>query len=149
MKKWLLAGIGAALLFTQGFATASVKSPPDRMSDETKECVACHKKNNPGLVQMWGASKHYGANVGCYECHAADAKDPDAFIHDDKKVKKNISIIVSPKDCSNCHADEAKEMAKSHHAEAGKIMGSLDNLLAEVIEGDNGMVTPGFPKGSF
>jgi hydroxylamine dehydrogenase len=146
MKRWRM-GIGAMLLFAFGMANASVATPPKVMSEETRECVSCHKKNNPGLVQMWGSSKHYGANVGCYECHAADPKDPDAFIHDGKKVKKHISIIVSPKDCANCHENEAREMGKSHHAEAGKIMGSLDNLLAEVVEGDNGMKTEGFPDG--
>ena len=30
---------------------------------------------------------------------------------------------------------------------AGRILGSLDNVLAEVVEGNHGMVTPGFPKG--
>jgi hydroxylamine dehydrogenase len=147
MKKWWHIGVGAALLFTFGLTNAAVKEAPGELSAETKECVACHKKNNPGLVQMWGASKHYGANVGCYECHAADPKDVDAYIHDEKKVKKHISIIVSPKDCANCHEKEYKEQDKSHHATAGQIMGSLDNLLAEVIEGDNGMVTPAFPNG--
>ncbi|MBT3347885.1 MAG: hydroxylamine oxidoreductase [Thiotrichales bacterium] len=139
---------GAILLLgAMTTAQAAVSKAPAVMSDETKECVACHKKNNPGLVQMWGASKHYGANVGCYECHAADAGDADAFIHDGKKVKKHISIIVSPADCANCHSVEEQEMTSSHHAEAGKIMGSLDNLLAEVVEGDMGMVTEGFPDG--
>ena len=118
------------LLCTPGFVSAAVKKPPTSMSKETKECVKCHKKSNPGLVQQWGSSKHYGANVGCYECHKANKKDKDAFVHGGKKMKKHISIIVSPKDCANCHKTEAKEMAKSHHADAGKIMGSLDNLLA-------------------
>ena len=124
MKRYWLMGIGAAMLLTHGLAFSAVKSAPSVMSEETKQCVKCHKKNNPGLIQMWGASKHYGANVGCYECHQADPKDPDAFIHDEEKVKKHISIIVSPKDCANCHETEAAEMKKSHHAEAGKIMGS-------------------------
>jgi len=33
-----------------------------------------------------GASPHYGANVGCYECHMAKKKDPDVLkdgIHDE------------------------------------------------------------------
>jgi len=64
---------------------AAVKSPPPEMSDETKQCVVCHKKNNPGITQQWGASKHYRANVGCYECHQADAGDVDAYVHDDRK----------------------------------------------------------------
>jgi len=68
-------------------ASASVSTPPDALSKETKECVKCHKRNNPGIVQQWGNSKHYRANVGCYECHQADGSDSDAFIHDDKKSK--------------------------------------------------------------
>jgi hypothetical protein len=127
---------------------AAVKEAPAEMSEETKQCVKCHKKNNPGITQQWGASKHYRANVGCYECHAADKGDKDSFIHDDKKVKKYISIIVSPKDCSNCHAKEAKQAQESHHAKAGRILGSLDNLLAEVVEGNSDLITEGFPKGN-
>jgi len=30
---------------------------------------------------------------------------------------------------------------------AGRILGSLDNVLAEVVEGNKGMLTPGFPEG--
>ena len=148
MKKWVLLGLSTALLMAQGLGFASVKEPPKELSKETKECVACHKKNNPGIVQQWGHSKHYRANVGCYECHAADPKDPDAFIHDEKKVKKHISIIVSPKDCANCHEKQVRENSESHHAQAGKILGSLDNLLAEVIEGNSAFITEGFPGGN-
>ncbi len=135
-------------LILSGSAWSSVKEAPDEMSDTTRACVSCHKKNNPGLVQQWGSSKHYRANVGCYECHAADAKDPDAFIHDEKKLKVNISIIVSPKDCSNCHEKEVAQTQASHHAAAGDILGSLDNLLAEVVEGNSKFITDGFPQGN-
>ena len=124
------------LLVSFNTGWAAVKAPPKEMSKETKECVACHKKDNPGIVQQWGSSAHYGANVGCYECHAADKKDPDAYIHDEKKVKKHISIIVSPKDCANCHEKAATEFVESHHAKGGRFIGSLDNLLAEVVEGN-------------
>ena len=127
---------------------ASVSERPREFSEETKECVACHKKNNPGIIQQWGLSKHYQVKVGCFECHAADAADADAYIHDDKKVKKHISIIVSPKDCANCHEKEVKQMTESHHAKGGRIIGSLDNLLAEVIEGNRSLVTEGFPEGN-
>ncbi|MCP3995688.1 MAG: hydroxylamine oxidoreductase, partial [bacterium] len=55
--------------------------------------------------------------------------------------------IVSPKDCAQCHEKEVNEFLNSHHSKAGRIMGSLDNLLAEVVEGNNGLVTPAFPNG--
>jgi hypothetical protein len=82
-------------------------------------------------VKEWRYSRHYGANVGCYECHKAEAGDPDAMDHFDYQV----SVIVSPKDCSRCHQTEFEEFDKSHHADAGKILGSLDNVLGEVVEG--------------
>jgi len=116
------------------------------MTEKTKECLECHKDDNPGLYQQWGYSKHFGANVGCYECHAAKKGDVDVLkddIHDDFV----IATIVSPTDCGNCHPKEVDEFVNSHHSKAGRIMGSLDNLLAEVVEGNNGMVTPMFPGG--
>ena len=98
MARILTPLLGAIVFFVFGMsvASASVDKPPTEISWETKACVKCHKKNNPSLVQQWGSSKHYRAKVGCYECHKADASYVDAFIHDDKKVKNHISIIVSP-----------------------------------------------------
>ena len=113
------------------------------ISSKTQECVDCHKKESPGLYQQWGASKHYRANVGCFECHTANKDDSDALMH----YGETISVIVSPKDCSRCHEKETEEFTGSHHAKAGRILGSLDNVLAEVVEGNRGMVTEGFPEG--
>jgi len=41
----------------------------DHLSKESAQCVSCHREKTPGIYQMWGDSKHYRANVGCYECH--------------------------------------------------------------------------------
>ncbi|MHB8903437.1 MAG: multiheme c-type cytochrome, partial [Thermoguttaceae bacterium] len=114
------------------------------MSEQTKACIACHKEENAPIYQQWGNSKHYRANVGCYECHAADQGEPDAFNHEGAW----IATIVSPKDCSKCHVQEATEFAHSHHSKAARILGSLDNTLAEVIEGNRGLVTPAFAGGN-
>ncbi len=101
------------------------------LSKESAECVSCHREKSPGIYQMWGESNHYRANVGCYECHKAKPIDKDAIKH----KGFTISVIVSPKDCGTCHKKEVKEFDKSHHATAGNILGSLDNVLAEVVEG--------------
>ncbi|MDX1300967.1 multiheme c-type cytochrome [Photobacterium sp.] len=110
---------------------ALIMKPFKQLSDESKECAACHKEKNPSIYAQWGRSKHYGANVGCYECHKADPGDKDLITHEGV----DISVIVSPKDCSQCHNQEVDEFSKSHHAKAGQIIGSLDNFLAEVVEG--------------
>jgi hypothetical protein len=114
------------------------------MSAETKACVECHKTENTPIYQQWGNSKHYRANVGCYECHMAEQGDPDAFQHEGQW----IATIVSPKDCSRCHSKEGEEFAHSHHSKGARILGSLDNTLAEVVEGNRGFMTPAFPKGT-
>ncbi len=105
---------------------------PSEMSSETAECIECHATESAGIYQEWGTSKHFRANVGCSECHRAQKGDPDAFDHEGHL----ISIIVSPKDCSRCHAREVREFDESHHAKAGRILGSLDNFLADIVEGD-------------
>ncbi|MHC5003643.1 MAG: multiheme c-type cytochrome, partial [Planctomycetota bacterium] len=114
------------------------------MSKQSKECVDCHKKESQALYQQWGSSKHYRANVGCFECHAAEPGDPDAMRHYDQ----TIATIVSPKDCGRCHSKEVEEFLASHHSKGARILGSLDNVLAEVVEGNRAFVTPSFPEGN-
>lgn len=116
----------------------------DTLSKKSQACASCHQKTTPAVYEMWGSSKHYRGNVGCFECHQAEATDKDQFLHHGER----IATIVSPKDCSKCHAQEVKEFDESHHAQGGKILGSLDNVLAEVVEGDRSMITPGFPHGN-
>ena len=106
----------ALLVATTSLATA--QTPTARrpivlpeLSNETKECIKCHKNTEPGIFAQWGESLHYRANVGCYECHKANEGEPDAFDH----FGKLIATIVSPKDCSQCHQHETAEFAASHH----------------------------------
>ncbi len=104
---------------------------PTALSEQSTACITCHEPDMAGLVKEWRHSRHYGADVGCYECHAADPKDLDAVDHNGY----TISVIVSPKDCAKCHVNEFNEFEASHHAAAGTILGSLDNMLGEVVEG--------------
>jgi hypothetical protein len=113
------------------------------MSPESIACVACHKKESASIYEQWGSSKHYRGNIGCFECHTANETDPDSYEH----YGQFIATIVSPKDCARCHEHEVEEFNDSHHAKAGRILGSLDNTLAEVVEGNRGFMTTGFPHG--
>ena len=111
---------------------AAEKTTPTETTTETLECMECHAEQTAAIYQEWGASKHYRANVGCFECHQAEPDDKDGFDH----MGTTISIIVSPKDCARCHEREVREFDESHHAKAGLILGSLDNFLADIVEGD-------------
>ena len=75
---WILAGLfltGVFVIFAVGgvgpsrsrSATASATRLPPELSKESQSCVDCHSKISTAVYEQWGASKHYGANVGCYE----------------------------------------------------------------------------------
>ena len=125
------------------FRTALAYTVPD-ISAASRKCIDCHKKESPSIYEQWGSSKHFRANIGCYECHKAETGDPDAMLHEGQL----IATIVSPRDCNRCHEKETGEFVTSHHAKGARILGSLDNTLAEVVEGNQAFKTPGFPDGN-
>jgi nitrate/TMAO reductase-like tetraheme cytochrome c subunit len=146
MRSKLLVAILTSVLFVLAWpAAAQVSSSlPKELSTESKACVACHSSTTTGIYQQWGDSKHFRANVGCYECHGKKKDAPGAFEHNGF----TISVIVSPNDCGSCHGKEATEFLSSHHGKADRIIGSADNLLGEVVEGNTAsLVTEQFPKG--
>ncbi len=123
----LAAGL-AAVAQTRPTTPAAATPGP---SEESRRCVACHEERTPGLVAQWRDSKHALPGVSCWECHNADPKDPGSFSHEGA----TIVTVVTPKACAPCHPAIVEEFLASHHAGASKFIGSLDNVLGEVIEG--------------
>ena len=137
MRYWKTAlsmAIVGIFMAAPSFATtkASMNVTDEKVKEMNVKCVNCHLKENNSLVQQWKNSPHAAAQdgqVSCYNCHAADKGDITGYDHEGAFIK----TIQSPKDCGYCHEDEVKQMAPSHHASAGQIMASLDNVLGEVI----------------
>lgn len=115
-----------------GLALFSI--PPASRAAAPKEnaCVACHATQTPGVVSQWRESKHAANGMACDACHSADANTPGAVKHFGGTF---VTPLVSPKQCGECHADEEKQFSASHHANAAKFIGSLDNILGEIVEG--------------
>ncbi|MCK6473218.1 MAG: hydroxylamine oxidoreductase [Planctomycetes bacterium] len=107
----------------------------------SQACVDCHGKGTPGIVAHWTGSTHAEKGVGCVDCHQAEKGDADGFEH----YGAHIATIVTPLDCSRCHKTEYEEFAHSHHAQGGKILASLDNFLAETVEGHRAPFNPHSP----
>jgi hydroxylamine dehydrogenase len=102
-----------------------------QLSDAGKACIECHSSTTPGIVEQWKASAHAKSGVDCYSCHKANDGDPATFDHNGYK----IAVIVTPNYCARCHQAEVTQFEKSHHAAAAKFIGSLDNMLGEIVEG--------------
>ncbi len=153
----LLAGIAifmaAAIAGGQTAGENMVKEKAFRiersMPDEAIACIECHKKEHPGLFADWANSRHASANITCYDCHKAESFDPDVSKDHDKyyeqsgglkyAVKKNIvpvSAVVTPKDCSRCHPDEAKQYSVSKHANTMEIIWKIDLWLINGMNSD-------------
>ena len=99
------------------------------LSAEAKECIDCHSDRNSGLVADWAKSRHAHANISCIDCHIAGPADKDVSSEHFEYSQTRISAIVSPKDCSRCHPQEAAEYAKSKHANTLDIIWKIDPWL--------------------
>ncbi len=122
---------GTALTFTSTAGEAAKGKAAVKVSKEGQACIGCHEVQSPSFVQEWRTSMHAKKGVDCYTCHKAEKSDPDAMDHNGF----TIAVLVTPKDCSQCHPKEVKEMTESHHAKAADILNSADNYLGEVVGG--------------
>jgi hypothetical protein len=104
-------------------------------------CVECHRQSSPGIIDHWMGSTHAEKGVGCVECHQAEPGDADVFDH----YGALIAVVVTPRDCGRCHQTEYTEFTGSHHARGGNILASLDNFLAETVEGSRTPFNPHSP----
>lgn len=118
------------------------RDAPVAVPASSERCVSCHMQGNPGIVEQWKFSTHAHKGVGCVECHQANEGEADAFLHEGAL----IAAVVTPKDCGRCHEQVFDEFTRSHHAMAGNILASLDNFLAEVVEGKRDDSKKGTPE---
>jgi hydroxylamine dehydrogenase len=142
-----LAGLlaSSALIASAQTAKNSPKNKEFRversMPPQAVACIECHKKETPGLFVDWAQSRHASANITCYDCHKAEGFDPDVskdhykqYERSDQKYgakeyKTPVAAAVTPKDCSRCHPDEAKQYSRSKHANTLEIIWKVDPWL--------------------
>ncbi len=119
------------------------------ISPQAQACIECHRTTTPGVFADWAKSRHANANITCLDCHLVQPGDQDtARDHEkyynradmpwgDAKYKMPIASIVTPKDCSRCHPDEATQYSKSKHANTIEIIWKLDPWLNKGMNSDN------------
>jgi hypothetical protein len=106
------------------------------LPEQAGECIDCHAGVTGGLVADWAKSRHAHANVTCVDCHAVLAGDTDASERHRPYSKTAVSPIVSVKDCSRCHPQEAAEYARSKHANTLEIIWKIDPWLNDDLNND-------------
>lgn len=163
--KVLFAIAWAALIVCFGLTEA--RGEPS-LSAATEECLGCHATIHPGIVESWKKSRHGSVTpgqalqvtgfakkvssqavpedlsnhvVGCAECHTLNPKShPDTFDHNGY----DIHVVVSPRDCTACHAQEAEQYDRNlmAHAYGNLVNNDVYQLLVRAVN-----ETPVFEKG--
>ncbi len=142
--KRFIVGLLSFLFLAALLLVAYQESKRHRMEEEpgpivtaaNQGCVDCHRRDGPALVMEWEHSRHAQFGVGCIDCHTAEQGEIDAWLHEGAYV----AALVTPKDCARCHTKQFAEFSRSHHARAGEILASLDNVLAEKVAGMPGNI---------
>ena len=118
------------------------------MSPQAVACIECHKREHPGLFADWAKSRHANANITCLDCHQADPSDKDVSKTHFKEYERSdvkwgkaeykvpVASAVTPKDCSRCHPDEAKQYSRSKHANTLEIIWKIDPWLNKGMNSD-------------
>ncbi len=152
--------LAAALWLASG---ANAQKPAETAPNQAKEkafriersmpkqavaCIQCHKREHPGIFSDWANSRHASANITCYDCHKADERDPDVSQSHFKQYERSdlkygtreyqvpVAAVVTPKDCSRCHPDEAMQYNKSKHANTLEIIWKIDPWLNHGMNSD-------------
>jgi len=151
MRVWLLAcaavvvwvGMNGAAQAQENFAKEKTFQVDRSIPKEGLACIECHREESPGIFLDWANSSHARANITCYDCHRAEEFDADVsqghfeqYRRTDtewgtKEYRTPVAAPVTPKDCSRCHPDEAKEYDRSKHANTLEIMWKIDPWMKQ------------------
>jgi hypothetical protein len=108
--------LGLALivvLIVNARATApAAETRIDALAASSNECVTCHRRSTPGIVEQYGHSSMAAAEVTCQDCHEVDASYPQAVEHEGTYVLNS----PTPARCEPCHGAEVRQFYQSRHS---------------------------------
>ena len=99
---------------------------------EAQNCVKCHTKVTPGIVNDWQLSKHSKNEVDCSVCHGDKHNSPSNV---------NLVEIPTPETCRTCHETQVAQYSKGKHAMGWASMNAMPTIHMQpmaLIEGMKG-----------
>ena len=95
-----------------------------------QDCVKCHTKITPGIVNDWQLSKHSGNDVVCSDCHGSDHNSPSNV----DKVS-----MPTPEVCATCHETQVNQYSKGKHALGWASMNAMPTIHMQPMALIDGM----------
>ena len=101
-----------ALTVTRSTVAASgVEERVNVLAESRDECVVCHSRSTPGIVEQYGHSTMAAAEVRCQDCHEVAADYPGAVEHEGTYVLNQPTTAM----CETCHQAEVAQYNQSRH----------------------------------
>jgi hydroxylamine dehydrogenase len=114
------------------------------MTEIGRQCVDCHRIEQPGIINDWKDSRHAHAGVSCIDCHQVSHDDSTATQHEDLiGTDVYTSALVPPSTCARCHPVENAQFNESGHFRSYRQIIPKDSLHA-LIQKHEGQEHPEF-----
>ncbi len=108
----IVAGLTLVIMaVSQSGEVTSTDESVNVLADSDDECVECHTRNTPGIIEQYGHSTMAAAEVTCRDCHEVDADYPGAIEHEDTYVLHQPTTAM----CETCHENEVAQYNQSRH----------------------------------
>jgi len=105
-------GLALVMLSIGRSAEPGDTARPDALAASTDECVVCHRRSTPGIVEQYGHSTMAAAEVRCRDCHQVARDYPGAVEHEGAFVLAQ----PTPALCQRCHGEEVAQFYQSRHS---------------------------------
>jgi hydroxylamine dehydrogenase len=105
-------GLGLVIMAIGQPATPVETERVDVLANSDDECVVCHRRTTPGIVEQYGHSTMAAAEVSCPDCHEVEADYAGAVEHEGAYVLYQPTTTK----CQRCHATEVAQFNQSRHS---------------------------------
>lgn len=100
------------LVIGESLGRPTAEEPADALAASNDECVVCHRRTTPGIVEQFGHSTMAAAEVICSDCHVVESDYPGASEHEGAHVLAQPTTAM----CERCHQTEVAQFNQSRHS---------------------------------
>lgn len=108
----IIIGLTLVVMALSQAGSPALEEPVNALANSNDECVECHERTTPGIVQQYGHSTMAAAEVTCRDCHEVEANYPGSVEHEGTHVLNVPTTAI----CQKCHENEVAQFEISRHA---------------------------------
>lgn len=108
----IVLGGGLILMAIARSGSPAQEERVNALENSQDECVVCHARITPGIVEQYGHSSMARAEVICSDCHNVTADYPEAIEHEGDYILASPTTAM----CEKCHNAEVAQFYQSRHS---------------------------------